>query len=135
MIRRLAERGALAVLALTLSGLAGYAAEENGAPWLSKLRHTVSLGTPHLGAPLARGVHMSTAALRFTPVTRPFGEFFDALVAPGATWDAMWFLRIADDDLAHHLGDAGDEGRLAEELAHLGGKRSAPSRRMISPLR
>lgn len=52
-----------------------YAAEENGAPWLSKLRHTVSLGTPHLGAPLARGVHMSTAALRFTPVTRPFGEF------------------------------------------------------------
>lgn len=32
MIRRLAERGALAVLALTLSGLAGYAAEENDYP-------------------------------------------------------------------------------------------------------
>lgn len=32
MIRRLAERGALAVLALTLSGLAGHAAEENDYP-------------------------------------------------------------------------------------------------------
>ncbi|MEE7438096.1 hypothetical protein LOK46_02800 [Methylobacterium sp. NMS14P] len=32
MIRRLAERGALAALALTLSGLAGWAAEENDYP-------------------------------------------------------------------------------------------------------
>ncbi|WP_345821571.1 hypothetical protein ABC766_06705 [Methylobacterium fujisawaense] len=32
MIRRLAERGALAALALTLSGLAGLAAEENDYP-------------------------------------------------------------------------------------------------------
>ena len=32
MIRRLAERGALAALALTLSGFAGWAAEENDYP-------------------------------------------------------------------------------------------------------
>ncbi|MGV9711360.1 esterase/lipase family protein [Gordonia sp. NPDC003424] len=42
--------------------------------WLSLVRHTVSLGTPHLGAPLAKGVHAATTALRTTPVTRPFGN-------------------------------------------------------------
>jgi hypothetical protein len=30
-------------------------------------------------------------------LTRPFGEVGDALVAPGARWDAMWFLTIAED--------------------------------------
>ena len=31
-----------------------------------------------------------------TGVTRPFGELGDAIVAPGARWDAVWFLGIAD---------------------------------------
>jgi hypothetical protein len=30
-------------------------------------------------------------------LTRPFGEAGDALVAPAARWDAMWFLTIAED--------------------------------------
>jgi hypothetical protein len=30
-------------------------------------------------------------------LTRPFGAAGDALVAPGARWDAMWFLTIAED--------------------------------------
>ena len=30
-------------------------------------------------------------------LTRPFGAVGDALVAPAARWDAMWFLRIAED--------------------------------------
>lgn len=30
-------------------------------------------------------------------LTRPFGEVGDALVAPAARWDAMWFLSIAED--------------------------------------
>jgi hypothetical protein len=30
-------------------------------------------------------------------LTRPFGALGDDLVAPGARWDAVWFLRIAED--------------------------------------
>lgn len=41
--------------------------------WPKLVRHTVCLGTPHLGAPLARGVHRATAALRLWPTSRPFG--------------------------------------------------------------
>ncbi len=41
--------------------------------WPKFVRHTVCLGTPHLGAPLARGVHRATAALRLWPTSRPFG--------------------------------------------------------------
>jgi hypothetical protein len=49
-------------------------------------------------AVLAWGVR-DRAAEAFDPdgVTRPFGALGDALVAPGARWDAMWFLRIADE--------------------------------------
>ena len=44
------------------------------------------------------GVHDRNAAA-YDPdgLTRPFGALGDALVAPGARWDAMWFLRIAED--------------------------------------
>ncbi|MGC5259016.1 esterase/lipase family protein [Gordonia sp. DT218] len=42
--------------------------------WAALLRHTVYLGTPHLGAPMARGVHAATAALGGLPVTNPFGN-------------------------------------------------------------
>ncbi|AZG44457.1 esterase/lipase family protein [Gordonia insulae] len=48
---------------------------ESGAYWPSLVRHTVCLGTPHLGAPMAKGVHVATAALRATAMTRPFGDF------------------------------------------------------------
>ncbi len=41
--------------------------------WPKLVRQTVCLGTPHLGAPLARGVHWATAALRLRPTSRPFG--------------------------------------------------------------
>lgn len=46
---------------------------------------------------------------RFDPdgLTRPFGSPGDELVAPGARWDAMWFLRIAED------GYDGDPDRAA----------------------
>ena len=42
--------------------------------WLRELRHTVTLGTPHLGAPLARGGHAAAAALSAAPVTRPIAN-------------------------------------------------------------
>ena len=40
-------------------------------PWTHLVRDTVTLGTPHLGAPLERGVHVLTAALARVPETRP----------------------------------------------------------------
>jgi pimeloyl-ACP methyl ester carboxylesterase len=44
--------------------------------WTKRVRQVVSLGTPHLGAPLAQGVHYLTYGLNKLPETRPFGAFF-----------------------------------------------------------
>jgi pimeloyl-ACP methyl ester carboxylesterase len=46
-----------------------------GAEWVRRVRHVVSLGTPHMGAPLAQTVHYASAALSALPETRPFGSF------------------------------------------------------------
>lgn len=46
------------------------------APWVSTVRRVVSLGSPHMGAPLEQSVHYLSAALSALPETRPFGAFF-----------------------------------------------------------
>jgi pimeloyl-ACP methyl ester carboxylesterase len=43
--------------------------------WPKSVRHVVSLGTPHMGAPLEQFVHYASAALSAMPETRPFGRF------------------------------------------------------------
>ena len=50
-----------------------------------------------LGAVAAFGLHERNAQA-FDPdgLTRPFGAVGDALLAPAARWDSMWFLTIAD---------------------------------------
>jgi len=50
-------------------------AAQDGRPWVRLVRHVVSLGSPHLGAPLEQGVHLAAAALSALPETRPFGGF------------------------------------------------------------
>ena len=45
------------------------------APWVTSVRHVVSLGSPHMGAPLEQVVHFASAALDALPETRPFGQF------------------------------------------------------------
>jgi pimeloyl-ACP methyl ester carboxylesterase len=45
------------------------------AAWVQRVRHVVSLGTPHMGAPLEQSVHHLSAALSVVPETRPFGAF------------------------------------------------------------
>lgn len=72
------------------------------APWVPLVTETVSLGSPHLGAPLAKGVHTASAALRVLSVTRPFGEllrrrsagirdlYHGTPVADGTDPDAFW---------------------------------------------
>jgi hypothetical protein len=69
--------------------------------WVSR----VLVWAAGLGAIAIWGLHQ-THAHAFDPggVTRPFGAFGDHLVAPGARWDAVWYLDIANDG----YGGAGD---------------------------
>ena len=50
-------------------------AAEEGADWAGLVTHSVSLGTPHMGAPLEQAVHMLSARLARLPETRPFANF------------------------------------------------------------
>ena len=48
---------------------------EDGAAWAQLVTTSVSLGTPHLGAPLEQAVHYLSAGLARLPETRPFANF------------------------------------------------------------
>jgi pimeloyl-ACP methyl ester carboxylesterase len=50
-------------------------AAEDGLAWVALVRHVISLGTPHLGAPLAQATGAMTAAFDALPETRPFAGF------------------------------------------------------------
>ena len=50
-------------------------ASESGQRWTERVRHMVSLGTPHLGAPLEQGAHVAAEALYALPETRMLGAF------------------------------------------------------------
>ena len=50
-------------------------ASEAQADWVGHVRHVVSLGTPHMGAPLAQAVHYLSAGLHALPETRPLARF------------------------------------------------------------
>jgi pimeloyl-ACP methyl ester carboxylesterase len=43
--------------------------------WPTVVRQIVSLGTPHMGAPLEQAVHWASAGLDVLPETRPFSRF------------------------------------------------------------
>jgi pimeloyl-ACP methyl ester carboxylesterase len=48
---------------------------ESGRPWIGGVRHVISLGTPHLGAPLEQAAHVASVALDALPETRMLGAF------------------------------------------------------------
>jgi pimeloyl-ACP methyl ester carboxylesterase len=48
---------------------------EDEADWVSRVRQSVSLGTPHTGAPLEQAVHVLSAGLAALPETRPLANF------------------------------------------------------------
>jgi pimeloyl-ACP methyl ester carboxylesterase len=50
-------------------------ASERGDRWVRRVRHVVSLGSPHMGAPMAQAVHWASAGLDLVPETRPFSAF------------------------------------------------------------
>jgi pimeloyl-ACP methyl ester carboxylesterase len=70
----------IALVGHSMGGLvarsACHQASQRDARWVTKVRHVVSLGTPHMGAPLAQSVHYLSAALHALPETRPFAAFF-----------------------------------------------------------
>ncbi|MBT0566503.1 triacylglycerol lipase [Williamsia sp. CHRR-6] len=68
----------IAVIGHSMGGLVARSAchrgSLDGAAWVQRVRQVVSLGTPHLGAPLARSVHYLSAALDLLPELRPFAR-------------------------------------------------------------
>ena len=71
--------------------------------WTSLVRDTITLGSPHLGAPLERGVHRLTAALATLPETRPLARLLSLRsvgikdLRRGTLVEADWSGRDLDD--------------------------------------
>jgi pimeloyl-ACP methyl ester carboxylesterase len=69
----------IALIGHSMGGLVARSAchrgSEDGAAWARLVKHSVSLGTPHMGAPLEQAVHMLSAGLAALPETRPVANF------------------------------------------------------------
>jgi pimeloyl-ACP methyl ester carboxylesterase len=71
-------------------------AAEAGAAWTTRVTHVVSLGSPHMGAPLAQGVHYAAHGLHAVPELRPFASLLRRRSAgirdlrSGSLVDADW---------------------------------------------
>src|SRR4051812_767443 len=95
--------------------------------WTSLVRDTVTLGTPHLGAPLERGVHRLTAFLARVPETRPLAALLALRSAGikdlrrGTLVEADWSGRDLDaaGAAAHTLVPLSDGARHFVVLATL----------------
>jgi pimeloyl-ACP methyl ester carboxylesterase len=74
----------LALVGHSMGGLvirsAAYAAEQDGArhAWPAEVDTTISLGAPHLGAPLEQATHLAAWALSALPESRPIGKLLSA---------------------------------------------------------
>jgi pimeloyl-ACP methyl ester carboxylesterase len=85
-----------------VSRSACHQAAVRGDTWVEHVRHVISLGTPHMGAPLAQGVHWASAALHALPETRPLASFLRRRSAgirdlrQGSLVDADWLDRDPD---------------------------------------
>jgi pimeloyl-ACP methyl ester carboxylesterase len=100
------EVESIALMGHSMGGLVARSAchqgAERGDDWVGLVRHVISLGTPHMGAPLAQGVHWMSAALGAVPETRPFARFLRRRSAgirdlrQGSLVDADW--RDCDPD-------------------------------------
>jgi pimeloyl-ACP methyl ester carboxylesterase len=69
----------IALVGHSMGGLvarsAAHQADEHDHTWVRHVRHVVSLGTPHHGAPLEQGAHRAAVALHKLPETRMLGSF------------------------------------------------------------
>jgi pimeloyl-ACP methyl ester carboxylesterase len=73
------EVAEVALVGHSMGGLiarsACHQAGEQELRWVRMVRHVVSIGTPHMGAPLEQTVHYASAALDVLPETRAFSRF------------------------------------------------------------
>lgn len=71
----------IALVGHSMGGLimraAGAVASHVDEPWSDRVSDVVTLGTPHLGAPLARGVGHGSRGLSMLPETAAFGRLLD----------------------------------------------------------
>jgi pimeloyl-ACP methyl ester carboxylesterase len=71
--------GQIALVGHSMGGLvarsAAHQAAEHDQDWVRRVGHLVSLGTPHLGAPLEQGAHRAAVALQALPETRMLSNF------------------------------------------------------------
>jgi pimeloyl-ACP methyl ester carboxylesterase len=65
----------IALVGHSMGGLVARAACALGSSWTERVTVTVSLGSPHFGAPLEQAVHVASAGLHALPETRPFARF------------------------------------------------------------
>jgi len=65
----------ITIVGHSMGGLVARSACHHGGSWAGLVRHVISLGTPHTGAPLEQAVHAISAALHLVPETRPFARF------------------------------------------------------------
>jgi len=74
----------------------------DGSTWASRVRHVVSLGTPHLGAPLEKATNVAGWALARWPESVPFARL---LIARSAGVKDLRFGAVIDDDWQGHDPD------------------------------
>jgi pimeloyl-ACP methyl ester carboxylesterase len=71
----------IALVGHSMGGLivraAGAVSADVDAPWTELVSDVVTLGTPHLGAPIARGIGHGSRGLGRLPETAPFGRILD----------------------------------------------------------
>ncbi len=76
-----AEVTRVALVGHSMGGLimraAGAVAAEAGRPWTQRVSDVITLGTPHLGAPIARGIGHGSRGLGRLPETAAFGRILD----------------------------------------------------------
>jgi len=69
----------IALVGHSMGGLvarsAGHQGSASGQGWTERVGHIVTLGTPHLGAPLAQRAHLAAEALYALPETRMLGGY------------------------------------------------------------
>ena len=101
--------------------------------WVSAARHLVTVGAPHFGAPLEKGVNVLSRGLRIVGESRPIGEFLDQRSAgikdlrfgairekdwrgvdPAALFDGI----VADFPLPEHVQQHFVAGVITEEPTH-----------------
>jgi pimeloyl-ACP methyl ester carboxylesterase len=134
----------IALIGHSMGGLVARSACHLGGVWTRRVRHVISLGSPHTGAPLESAVHYAAAALGVMPESRPFAAFLRRRSAgirdlrSGSLVDEDW--RDRDPDALRAavcqevpLLDGPGEERLTSRAGGAPRRRGAPPRAAQPP--